>query len=739
VGILAPRAEDARFFIPTLAEWRKAGLWQPPHRAGLTEAVGGVPGFWRFPSMRDPLPDTTRTAAGHLTDPHQFNILRAVTGRDAADPLVPTLLHLTPAGAYVATRSWFGTWDQGGNAGEMVETTEAEVPGTRLATGGDALRGGQELLGGGVGVRSRVGPGDVGGLRAAGFRMAGRLGVTGYDGGELAFAAAAQNAATTTNPARVVVRRRGGTGTGIVSVAYAAAAGTAVPPADFTPVSGVLTFAADEDERTIEIPFTPSAFAGSGKTIRLRLNQPTGGAILGYHDGTELRIAPEVAAPAIAITRTYITPGATALSPGTGVVPGGVDRFTPAVTNFKPNGFVVVIYEVRNTGTATLGLDQWRLTSLDNCTAEVFNTLPATTIAPGGTAVLQASISVGDPSRPWAASWSFSGNLPGMPTASWIMASATGTPVQEATLAVERVARVPAGGTDRVDHSRAGSPVDLAYVVRVDGIGSTPVALPATTGAVNAVVTVVRPPPASLVAGTWATVRLRVTPTGAGAWSVPVAVVGAGAASSRSWTIRGHAAPSGPAAPPVVDATYRIRRGGGLPLLIQARGVDGPPPVVVSVGAPGVGTLVRVTSPASGGPVTDRHAYIYRAPDGVVGTTTIPVTYAAGGTTIPGTVTIHLDPAPEIEVRLGPALVGRDTETTLAGSQPGRAYHVRIAVHNTGDAPLVLGQPSLAPGFGDGGDRRQHRPCAPCLDQLPGHRHARRRRDLVVPHPPRQR
>jgi len=80
--------------------------------------------------------------------------------------------------------------------------------------------------------------------------------------------------------------KRTGESTGSVSVAYSTVAGSAAPGAEFTPVSGTLTFGSNEIARLITIPVLDDANAESPKTFTLILNDPTGGAGLGIASAT---------------------------------------------------------------------------------------------------------------------------------------------------------------------------------------------------------------------------------------------------------------------------------------------------------------------------------------------------------------------------------------------------------------------------------------------------------------------
>ncbi len=82
------------------------------------------------------------------------------------------------------------------------------------------------------------------------------------------------------------VRRTGGR-SGVVSVDYATAAGTALPGSDFETVSGTLTWDDGEtDQKTITINLVDDAEAESFEDFSLTLSEPTGGAQLAASKGT---------------------------------------------------------------------------------------------------------------------------------------------------------------------------------------------------------------------------------------------------------------------------------------------------------------------------------------------------------------------------------------------------------------------------------------------------------------------
>jgi plastocyanin len=101
----------------------------------------------------------------------------------------------------------------------------------------------------------------------------------------------------------VTVQRIGGDD-GAVAVTYSATAGTAAA-ADFTPVSGTLTWADNDDNpKTFTVATANDAASEANETVQLRLTDPTGGAALG---------SPNIAT--LTIQDDDVTPGGTPAAP----------------------------------------------------------------------------------------------------------------------------------------------------------------------------------------------------------------------------------------------------------------------------------------------------------------------------------------------------------------------------------------------------------------------------------------
>jgi formylglycine-generating enzyme required for sulfatase activity len=93
---------DAEYWIPTLDEWNKAAYFDP-----LKDEKGG---YWLYPTRSDTKPNAV-APPGTQNSANYYDFKWA-----APDP------YLTPVGSYKYATSYFGTYDQGGNVWEWVET-----------------------------------------------------------------------------------------------------------------------------------------------------------------------------------------------------------------------------------------------------------------------------------------------------------------------------------------------------------------------------------------------------------------------------------------------------------------------------------------------------------------------------------------------------------------------------------------------------------------------------------------
>jgi len=101
-----------------------------------------------------------------------------------------------------------------------------------------------------------------------------------FERGTIGFSSAyyyyAENAG---NAVITVIRTNGLNGT--VSVQYSTGSGTASANVDYTPVSGLLTFASGESVKTFNVPLRDDTALEPEETVYLMLSNPNGGAVLG--------------------------------------------------------------------------------------------------------------------------------------------------------------------------------------------------------------------------------------------------------------------------------------------------------------------------------------------------------------------------------------------------------------------------------------------------------------------------
>jgi Calx-beta domain/FG-GAP-like repeat len=106
-----------------------------------------------------------------------------------------------------------------------------------------------------------------------------------------------------------VTRSTGTSGT--VTVNYQTSNGTANAPADYTPVSGTLTFGPGETSKTITVAVAEDALDEANETINLTLTGPAGGAVLGFQNSATLTIIDNDPPPTISISDATVTEGDT--------------------------------------------------------------------------------------------------------------------------------------------------------------------------------------------------------------------------------------------------------------------------------------------------------------------------------------------------------------------------------------------------------------------------------------------
>lgn len=114
----ASRNAGARYWLPSLDEWIKAGFHQP--------GSGGR--YWRYATQSDELPAAEPPPGG------------AASANYYARSWAVPYPHLTAVGSYTRSPSGWGTYDQAGNVMEWLETMRDGNPGVRRFAGGAAAR-----------------------------------------------------------------------------------------------------------------------------------------------------------------------------------------------------------------------------------------------------------------------------------------------------------------------------------------------------------------------------------------------------------------------------------------------------------------------------------------------------------------------------------------------------------------------------------------------------------------------
>ncbi|MBW4560981.1 MAG: formylglycine-generating enzyme family protein [Mojavia pulchra JT2-VF2] len=93
---------EAKYWIPTLDEWNKAAYFDP--------SKNGSGGYWLYPTRSDTKPQAI-APPGDQFSANYYDFKWAAPE-----------LYLTPVGSYKYATSYYGTYDQGGNVWEWVET-----------------------------------------------------------------------------------------------------------------------------------------------------------------------------------------------------------------------------------------------------------------------------------------------------------------------------------------------------------------------------------------------------------------------------------------------------------------------------------------------------------------------------------------------------------------------------------------------------------------------------------------
>ena len=215
--------------------------------------------------------------------------------------------------------------------------------------------------------------------------------------GTIAFAQAASTATELDGTHNVVVTRANFTPAG-ESVLYATASGSAVAGSDFTGVSGTLTFAAGETQKTISIPILNDVLAEGDETFTVTLSAPTG-AVLGVPTTHTVTIFSDDAATSGII---QFAAAASSISETAGTVTVNVQRtgLLPASETVhyatSPGTALAGSDFTGTSGTLTFAAGETAKTIvvpiLDDALVESDETFSVVLSAPGGGAALGATI-----------------------------------------------------------------------------------------------------------------------------------------------------------------------------------------------------------------------------------------------------------------------------------------------------------------------------------------------------------
>jgi len=114
------------FHIPTEDEWYKAAYYSP------TKGGAGSPGYWLYPTQSDTSPGNS---IGNTAN--QVNLGRGSAYSVTGVGYVSSQNYLTDVGSYTASVSYYGTFDQAGNAREWNDFTGTTAGTERGIRGGE--------------------------------------------------------------------------------------------------------------------------------------------------------------------------------------------------------------------------------------------------------------------------------------------------------------------------------------------------------------------------------------------------------------------------------------------------------------------------------------------------------------------------------------------------------------------------------------------------------------------------
>jgi hypothetical protein len=198
--------------------------------------------------------------------------------------------------------------------------------------------------------------------------------------------------------ARAVVAVRRSSGAAVATVSYATADGTATAGSDYTSVSGTLTFGTGITVQTFAVPLLPDAVHEGPETVRLSLQSPSAGSVLGAQRAAVLTIVDDDAAGVLQLARplfsaTVAQGTATITVTRTGSLAAGMtiayataDGTAVAGTHYQAASGTLTFAAGETSKTFTIGL-------VDPGAGAPNRTVRLLLSAPGGGAVLEAQTS----------------------------------------------------------------------------------------------------------------------------------------------------------------------------------------------------------------------------------------------------------------------------------------------------------------------------------------------------------
>ena len=142
------------------------------------------------------------------------------------------------------------------------------------------------------------------------------LGTIVNDDSQFQFSSATYSAAENSGSATITVSRTG-LATGVATVSYATANGTATAGSDYTSTNGTLNFGAGETSKSFSIPILNDSLIEVNETVNLALSNATGGALLGSPSTATLTLVDDDVAPSLSINDVSVTEGNTGTSNAT--------------------------------------------------------------------------------------------------------------------------------------------------------------------------------------------------------------------------------------------------------------------------------------------------------------------------------------------------------------------------------------------------------------------------------------